>query len=113
MEEYKHFKSKLKIEINKAKLLWTTSHSSNAASFWNVINDLTGRKTISPMTKLIQEYNQNTDKLANDINKMFRSAIIQSGKLPKIENTIECYIEINEVLDELNKLKAKKSITKK
>ena len=65
-EEYNYFKSKLKVEINKAKISWTISHSSNAASFWNVINDLTGQKPISSMSKLIKEYNQNTDKLTND-----------------------------------------------
>ena len=74
---YNHFKTKVKLEIQKSKIIWAQKNRKNAKQIWNSVNQILGKSSANCLTRLINDYPCATSA-ANAINsqlaKVFGSA---------------------------------------
>ena len=75
-DQYRHLKSKVKVEIQKAKLLWTKKMEQ--ADVWKAVNCHLGRNSSSPIMSLVSQY-ESVDAAVNAINNCLQSNFTVSG----------------------------------
>ena len=86
---YQHYKSKIKEEINHAKLMWATKMRQSKGNFWSLVRPLTGYKSKANgvLQKIMNDYTS-LQNAAEDLNSNFTDIFAPSPDWNSIEDSI-------------------------
>ena len=71
MNEYEHYKKKVRREISKAKLMWMESLKKSKGGIWKAVRTITSSSVSDGMKSVIGEHSPMS--IANKLNSIFSS----------------------------------------
>jgi hypothetical protein len=108
---YKHYKSKVQVEILKAKRLWCKKQSKTSRGLWNVVRMFRGSSTKDPWRRLCEEaggYQELLAQLTSQFSSNFNTDDVEL--LPLSNQKWNLQVSPESVYDQLLRLHSRKAM---